>query len=189
MAGIDYMYTRPSILYLDKRISKDFKYEVFLDNYIEYITNNCNLITLSISDLKLSNGRILAISSDIFFAMKKRGFDTIFYKLWNRYGYKGCGNVNFLGFDHIVTYAKDKKKVIKNKMKEFKYDIFDYKLYELLEWEEDMEKEIIKIHILELTDRENVVCDPFINSQKVSDAAEKSGRSYLSLDKEAYLCL
>jgi DNA modification methylase len=88
-------------------------------------------------------------------------------------------NLFRLNYSHILTFCKNDKLVPKNKLKEFRYDIFNLKHQSVDGFTHGFPEALIELLIHKYSNEGQVIYDPFMGSGTVPLKCIQTNRKYL----------
>lgn len=186
----DYIYAGiPDFNELGMDPEKDNKrYWSFISECIELMTKICDVITIAMLDRK-AHGRIFPKNAVVTKIFEGRGFYPVIHKIMDRSTEYPKINLYRLMFSHAVTYVNDIKKVKRNYNEEFNRDVLEYNFKtKFLGFNNATSYELVRNHILELTEEDDLVYNPFMGTGTIAEVAIETGRKFLGseIDKDTY---
>ena len=170
----DYIFTSPpDFEEIGTDPSNPDKYQDFLCEVFGRANPRKKIITVGFTDRKF-NGTIVPKSSILTHSMLAIGYNLISHKIWVM---RTKIDMFRLTYGNVLTFGKGKVKQYLDK--EFKPDVWmdgrgKYKKYAY-----GMPVDIPRKCILNYTQEDDIVYDPFMGSGTTAVAAIKTGRSYL----------
>lgn len=161
------------------------RYYEFLTNVLSLCMKKCELITISFTDRKYE-GRIIEKNAEIYHFMKSNNYLPVSHKIWDKSGENLKINLYRLNYLHMITYS-NKKKVRRNKTKEFMYDVFRFRDKSYWGFSYGMPTNIVEKHILEYTRPKDIVYDPFMGSGTTAEACIWNDRHYIGSEIDSKL--
>lgn len=180
----DYIFCIPpdyNELNLDPKTDKD-KYNQFLYNIFKNFSPNNNVVTIGVTDRKFK-GSILTKHIDIIKIMEDLKYKYLSQKIWCK-SYKI--NLYRLNYSIIMSFGKDKYH--QNHNKRYEEDVWNHHVYRHLGYNYAVALEVVKKCILNFTNVNELVYDPFMGSGTTAIACLELNRKYIGseINKEYF---
>ena len=172
--GLEYDYVVASPPDFNE-LSKDtsWSYEDFLLSFAKLLNPKGNFVSICISDRK-SGGKVISKHSMVIKVFLELGYILHTHKIWIKYTAIDPMRMNY---QHLLTFSR--KKQSRPLVTDFKPDVFIVNQHKWKNYTYGMPTRIVELLIINYTDKNNIVYDPFMGSGTTAEACINTKRQWL----------